>query len=102
VQVLYHSSLKPPQAAVRAIDFSANPSFAKDGEMFYSEIPLKDVAAGNYQYLRVSLAYQNYDVMLHGRYFSKCSRELITLLYNDTALHGGQFYWLQYLRCRQL
>jgi hypothetical protein len=46
----------------RAIDFSKS-SFAKDGEMFY-EIPLKDVAAGNYQYLRVSLAYQNYDVML--------------------------------------
>jgi hypothetical protein len=47
----------------RAIDFSQS-VFAKDGEMFFS-MPLKDVAAGDYQYLRVSLAYQNYDVILH-------------------------------------
>ncbi len=47
----------------KAIDFSKS-SFAKDGEMFY-EIPLKDIAAGDYKYLRVSLAYQNYDVNLY-------------------------------------
>ena len=47
----------------RAIDF-AQSTFAKDGETFYS-MPLKDVAAGDYQYLRVSLAYQNYDVNLY-------------------------------------
>ncbi len=46
----------------KAIDFSQS-SLAKDGEVFYS-IPLSDVAAGDYQYLRVSLAYQNYDVNL--------------------------------------
>lgn len=46
-----------------AIDFSKS-TFAKDGEVFYS-MPLKDVAAGEYQYLRVSLAYQNYDVNLY-------------------------------------
>lgn len=34
---------------------------AKDGEVFFS-IPLKDVPAGNYTYVRVSLAYQNYDI----------------------------------------
>ena len=47
----------------KAIDFSQS-SFAKDGEVFFS-MPLKDVAAGSYEYLRVSLAYQNYDVVLH-------------------------------------
>lgn len=46
-----------------AIDFSKS-TYAKDGETFF-EVPLKDVAAGDYQYLRVSLAYQNYDVMLY-------------------------------------
>ena len=46
-----------------AIDF-AQSAFAKDGEVFYS-MPLKDVAPGDYEYLRVSLAYQNYDVILH-------------------------------------
>jgi hypothetical protein len=46
-----------------AIDFEQS-KFAKDGEMFY-EMNLKDVAPGDYQYLRVSLAYQNYDVYLY-------------------------------------
>lgn len=43
-----------------AIDFSKS-VVAKDGETFFS-IPLKDVSAGTYEWLRVSLAYQNYDV----------------------------------------
>ncbi len=47
----------------RAIDF-AQSAFAKDGEVFFS-VPLKDVTPGDYEYLRVSLAYQNYDVTLH-------------------------------------
>jgi hypothetical protein len=45
-----------------AIDFEKS-TFAKDGEVFFS-VPLSKVQAGDYQYLRVSLAYQNYDVML--------------------------------------
>ncbi|MBO9151111.1 hypothetical protein ACFOTA_02760 [Chitinophaga sp. GCM10012297] len=43
-----------------AIDF-ASAKLAGDGEVFY-EVPLKDVPAGKYEYLRVSLAYQNYDI----------------------------------------
>lgn len=43
-----------------AIDFSQS-TFAGDGETFFS-VPLKEVVAENYQYLRVSLAYQNYDI----------------------------------------
>lgn len=43
-----------------AIDF-ANSNFAGDNEVFFS-IPLKDVTPGNYEWLRVSLAYQNYDI----------------------------------------
>lgn len=45
-----------------AIDFEKS-TFAKDGEVFFS-VPIKDVLAGDYEYLRVSLAYQNYDVNL--------------------------------------
>jgi hypothetical protein len=33
----------------------------KDGEIFF-EMPLKDVPKGSYEWLRVSLAYQNYDI----------------------------------------
>lgn len=43
-----------------AIDF-ASAKLAGDGEVFY-EVPLKEVPAGTYEYLRVSLAYQNYDI----------------------------------------
>jgi hypothetical protein len=45
-----------------AIDFDKS-TFAKDGEMFF-EVPLSEVAKGDYEYLRVSLAYQNYDVSM--------------------------------------
>jgi hypothetical protein len=46
-----------------AIDFEKS-KFAKDGEVFY-EVDIKDVSPGDYEYLRVSLAYQNYDVNLY-------------------------------------
>jgi hypothetical protein len=43
-----------------AIDFEKSKN-VKEGETIL-EIPVKDIAAGNYEYLRVSLAYQNYTV----------------------------------------
>ncbi|HVD96792.1 MAG TPA: hypothetical protein VNB90_01225 [Cytophagaceae bacterium] len=43
-----------------AIDFS-QAKLAGQNEVFFS-IPLKNVAAGSYKWLRVSLAYQNYDI----------------------------------------
>ena len=45
-----------------AIDFEKS-TLVAEGEEFYS-IPLNQVAAGSYPYLRVSLAYQNYDIDL--------------------------------------
>ncbi|CAN5460550.1 hypothetical protein BH11BAC1_BH11BAC1_22970 [soil metagenome] len=43
-----------------AIDFS-QAVLAPDGGVFFS-IPLSQVAAGTYKWLRISLAYQNYDI----------------------------------------
>jgi hypothetical protein len=43
-----------------AIDFSKS-TFAGDGQTFFS-MPLKDIPKGDYEWLRVSLAYQNVDV----------------------------------------
>ncbi|HKR06772.1 MAG TPA: hypothetical protein VJY62_19205 [Bacteroidia bacterium] len=57
--VAYH----PPETTVggeSAIDFDQS-TFAGDGETFFS-MPLNNVAVGSYKYLRVSLAYQNYDI----------------------------------------
>jgi hypothetical protein len=57
---------KAPETTVggeNAIDFE-KASLAGNKEEFFS-MPLKDIAAGNYQYLRISLAYQNFDVKLY-------------------------------------
>ena len=43
-----------------AIDFEKS-NFAGDGEIFY-KTPLKNINAGKYDWLRISLAYQNYNV----------------------------------------
>jgi len=43
-----------------AIDFEKAVN-AKDGEVFF-KVPIKDVKVGDYEWLRVSLAYQNYEV----------------------------------------
>ncbi|HNR20380.1 MAG TPA: hypothetical protein PKN75_09150 [Bacteroidia bacterium] len=57
--VLYHAAETNVGGSL-AIDFS-KASLKGNNEIFYS-IPLKDVAVGTYNYLRVSLAYQNYDI----------------------------------------
>ncbi len=49
-----------------AIDFSQS-TVASEGQTFFS-IPLSQVAAGTYKWLRVSLAYQNYNI--HVKYLS--------------------------------
>jgi len=57
--VLYRA----PETAVggsNAIDFS-KAAFAGQNQEFYS-LPLSEVAPGSYEWLRLSLAYQNYDI----------------------------------------
>lgn len=48
---------------MNAIDFE-KASFAGNSETFFS-IPLSSIAAGEYEWLRVSLAYQNFDVRFY-------------------------------------
>jgi hypothetical protein len=57
-KVLYRAS-ETTAGGPNAIDFSKS-TLAADGETFFS-IPLTD-AVGTYEWLRVSLAYQNYDI----------------------------------------
>ena len=47
----------------KAIDFERS-FFAGDNQLFFS-MPLKNIAAGEYEWLRVSLAYQNFDVKFY-------------------------------------
>ncbi|MCX6317170.1 MAG: hypothetical protein NTW29_07755 [Bacteroidetes bacterium] len=57
--VLYHAP-ETNAGGSTAIDFEKS-TFAGNNETFLS-IPLKNIAAGEYEWLRVSLAYQNYDI----------------------------------------
>lgn len=57
--VLYHAA-ETNTGGSTAIDFEKS-FFAGNDETFYS-IPIKDIAPGEYEWLRVSLAYQNFDV----------------------------------------
>jgi hypothetical protein len=59
--VLYHAP-ETNSGGATAIDFAQSNPVANN-EAFYS-IPLKDVASGTYEWLRVSLAYQNYGIDL--------------------------------------
>lgn len=59
-KILYHA----PETTVggtKAIDFYKSVRVG-DGQEFFS-VPLKNVTAGIYKWLRVSLAYQNYDII---------------------------------------
>ncbi|OWY22861.1 hypothetical protein C7N43_05150 [Sphingobacteriales bacterium UPWRP_1] len=60
-QVLY----KAPETTTggsNAIDFSKSKVVGQN-EIFLS-VPLKDIAPGSYPYIRISLAYQNYDILV--------------------------------------
>jgi hypothetical protein len=87
-----------------AIDFS-KASFAGNNETFLS-IPLSQLAAGTYTYLRVSLAYQNYNVYISvpgqtinatvasfigfNTYIGSYKIKDSTVIVNDNKKHG---YW---------
>ena len=57
--VLYHAD-ETTQGGLVAIDFS-KAVIVSEGEVFL-KIPLSQVAQGNYEYVRVSLAYQEYNI----------------------------------------
>ena len=57
--ILYHAP-ETSLGGANAIDFSQSKIVA-EGETFL-EIPLKKIVSGNYQWLRVSLSYQNYQI----------------------------------------
>ncbi|MCB9034865.1 MAG: hypothetical protein H6553_13595 [Chitinophagales bacterium] len=62
--ILYKAS-ETSLGGENAIDFS-KAIIKGNGEIFYS-VPLKNVTAGTYKWLRVSLAYQNYDIQFRYR-----------------------------------
>ena len=57
--VLYHAP-ETTAGGSNAIDFSQS-KIVTEGETFLA-IPLSQIAIGNYEWVRVSLAYQNYDI----------------------------------------
>lgn len=61
--VVYHAP-EVSTGGATAIDFSRM-TIRNNGETFFS-IPLSQVTPGSYAWLRVSLAYQNYTITVHG------------------------------------
>jgi hypothetical protein len=59
--ILYHAP-ETTLGGANAIDFS-QAKIVAEGEAFL-EIPLKTVAIGNYEWMRVSLSYQNYQISI--------------------------------------
>jgi hypothetical protein len=59
--VIFHHE-ETTAGGATAIDFSKS-VLAGNNQVFFS-VPLKNVAAGIYKFLRVSLAYQNYDIQM--------------------------------------
>lgn len=58
-EVIYHAT-ETTAGGDNAIDFSKS-KIVSQGETFV-KIPLRSIAAGNYEWLRVSLSYQNYQI----------------------------------------
>lgn len=58
-EVLYHAP-ETEAGGDTAVDFEKS-NLVSDGEVMFS-LPLKDVAPGSYEYARVSVVYQNYDI----------------------------------------
>jgi len=102
-EIVFHGS-ETSAGGVNAVDFDQAITKA-GGEVFYS-IPLSQVNAGTYKWLRVSLTYQNYDIvfktagnMLTGRlasfvgfntYISNYDINTQNVVVNDDKLQG---YW---------
>lgn len=60
-EVLYHAP-ETDAGGNMAIDFSK--AIIKDEGENYIAVPLSSIAPGSYEYMRVSLAYQNYDIQV--------------------------------------
>jgi len=58
--VILYKATQTSVAGQTAIEYE-NATFAANNEVFYS-MPIKDIKAGIYEWLRLSLAYQNYDI----------------------------------------
>ena len=63
-EILYHAP-ETTLGGANAIDF-AQSKIVGEGETFL-KIPLKDVLAGSYEWLRVSLSYQNYQIAVRNQ-----------------------------------
>lgn len=57
--IVYHGK-ETTTGGSKAVDF-ANSIISKNGETIIS-VPIKTIAAGTYEYIRVSVSYQNYDI----------------------------------------
>jgi hypothetical protein len=70
-EIIYHGP-ETTLGGASAVDFDQAITVS-EGETFLS-IPISDIAPGTYQWLRVSLTYQNYDVKFKANGFNLTGR----------------------------
>lgn len=71
-----------------AVDFS-KASVVGENEVFFS-IPLSQVAAGTYEYVRVSVTYQNYDIRYNALGFNNLTGRLASFVGFNTYISSYQ------------
>lgn len=82
-QVLYHAP-ETTAGGANAIDFSKGIRVA-EGEVF-KRIPISSITPGTYEYLRVSLAYQNYNIKYKYASFNNLTGTLASFVGFNTYL----------------
>lgn len=71
-----------------AVDFS-KARIVDENEVFFS-VPISQVAAGTYQYVRVSVTYQNYDIRFNALGFNNLSGRLASFVGFNTYIGSYQ------------
>ncbi len=82
-EIVYHGA-ETTAGGANAVDFS-QANVVGENEVFFS-IPLSEVAAGTYEYVRVSVTYQNYNIRYNALGFSNLTGTLASFVGFNTYI----------------
>ena len=83
---LVYQGVETTAGGANAVDFS-KAKVVGENEVFFS-IPLEDLAAGTYEYVRVSVTYQNYDILFNVQGFTQETGTLASFVGFNTYLNS--------------
>ena len=83
---IVYQGVETTAGGANAVDFS-KAKVVGENEVFFS-IPLEDLAAGTYEYVRVSVTYQNYDILFNVQGFTQETGTLASFVGFNTYLNS--------------